>query len=264
MKVRMVEKQATDGATRAPKGPAKEPAKGSAANPAEGQRLSKRVMQHKGCSRSVAEQYIEGGWVSVDGQVEEEPGMRVLDAQRVEVAADANLLDLAPVTLLLHQPANCSDPLDCLHPGTHSASDPQAGRIRVLQRHFRRLQDCAPLPLAAHGLAVFTQDRNIARRLIDDAQTMEHECIVEVSGDVAAADLASLRSGQPLPPAKVSRQSENHLRFALPGTAVRAIPALCASVGLKAVSVRRIRIGRIPLAKLEEGGWRFLGRGERF
>ena len=34
-----------------------------------GERLSKRVMQLKGCSRREAEQYIEGGWVLVDGQV---------------------------------------------------------------------------------------------------------------------------------------------------------------------------------------------------
>lgn len=244
----MVEKQAMAGA----------------AHDAEGLRLSKRVMQQQGCSRSVAEQYIEGGWVSVDGRVEEEPGARVLDSQQVDVSGDAALLDLAPVTLLLNQPVDCAEPLDCLHAATHDDSDPQAGRIRILRRHFKRLQDCAPLPRTAHGLAVFTQDRQIARRLIEDAALIEHECIVEVTGDVNAANLASLRSGNPLPAAKVSRQNENHLRFALPGTAVRAIPALCASVGLKAVNIRRIRIGRIPLAGLEEGRWRFLGRGERF
>lgn len=230
----------------------------------DGQRLSKRVMQQKGCSRSVAEQFIEGGWVRVDGRVEEEPGARVTDGQRVEVSDDANLLELAPVTLLLNLPAGVRDPLSLLNAQTHSASDPQFGRTQVLKRHFKRLQDCAPLPMAASGLAVFTQDHGIARRLVAEAATLEHECIVEVSGDVANADLASLRAGAALPPAKVSRQSEHHLRFALSGNAVPAIAALCASVGLKAISFRRIRIGRIPLAKLPEGEWRYLGRGERF
>ncbi|QNP50572.1 RNA-binding protein [Diaphorobacter aerolatus] len=239
----------------------------SAPQESEGQRLSKRVMQLKGCSRSVAEQYVEGGWVSVDGEVQEEPGLRVRDEQRVLIAADASLLELAPVTLLLHQPAGCRDPWELLDLHTHSATDPQAGRMRVLRRHFKHLQDCAPLQhRLASGLSVFTQDRNIARRLVEDAATLEHECIVEVSGDVAGADLASLRGGAAttLPPAKVSRQSENHLRFALAGTAVNAIAALCASVGLKMVGMRRIRIGRVPLSKLPEGEWRYLGRGERF
>ncbi len=36
-------------------------------------RLAKRVAALVPCSRSEAEQYIEGGWVRVDGQVVEEP-----------------------------------------------------------------------------------------------------------------------------------------------------------------------------------------------
>lgn len=249
MKMGMSIKQATSGAG------SQEP---------EGQRLSKRVMQQMGCSRSVAEQYIEGGWVAIDGRIEEEPGARVLDAQQVSVSGDAHLLDLSPVTLLLNQPAQCRDPFKLLQAPTHSATDAQSRHIRVLQRHFKRLLDCAPLPLLASGLAVFTQDRNIARRLHEDASTLEHECIVEVSGNIDLADLTSLRHGDVLPPAKVSRQNETHLRFALPGTAVPAIAAQCASAGLKAVSIRRIRIGRVPLSKLAEGEWRYLARGERF
>ena len=251
MKVEMSGKQAASG--QAPQQPSE-----------EGQRLSKRVMQQKGCSRSVAEQYVEGGWVSVDGEIQEEPGLRVRDEQVVAIAADASLLDLAPVTFVLNQPAKCKDPFALLSVEAHSATDPQSGRMRVLRRHFKGLYECAPLHRSASGLAVFTQDRNIARRLYEDAASLEHECIVEVTGDAASADLASLRSGAVLPPAKVSRQNENHLRFALAGTAMNSIGALCTSVGLKAVSIRRIRIGRVPLSKLPEGEWRFLGLGERF
>lgn len=35
--------------------------------PAEGERLSKRIMQLRDCSRREAEQYIEAGFVRVDG-----------------------------------------------------------------------------------------------------------------------------------------------------------------------------------------------------
>ena len=47
-------------------------------------RLAKRVAELKGCSRREAEQYIEGGWVTVDGVVVEEPQSRVQD-QQVEI-----------------------------------------------------------------------------------------------------------------------------------------------------------------------------------
>ena len=35
--------------------------------PSEGERLSKRIMQLRDCSRREAEQYIEAGFVRVDG-----------------------------------------------------------------------------------------------------------------------------------------------------------------------------------------------------
>ena len=79
----------------------------------EAVRLSKRVAQQLGCSRATAEQYIEGGWVSVDGRVVEEPAARVAPAQAVALADDANLLDLRPVTLLLHRPAHADARTGC-------------------------------------------------------------------------------------------------------------------------------------------------------
>ncbi|MCY7370178.1 MAG: RNA-binding protein, partial [Polaromonas sp.] len=66
-------------------------------------RLAKRLAAQLGCSRREAEQYIEGGWVRVDGVVVEEPQARVLD-QRIELDADASLLAAGPVSILLHKP----------------------------------------------------------------------------------------------------------------------------------------------------------------
>ncbi len=40
----------------------------------------------------------------MDGQLEEAPGARVRPDQVVTVAPDASLLELTPVTLLLHKP----------------------------------------------------------------------------------------------------------------------------------------------------------------
>ena len=53
-------------------------------------RLAKHLAQMLGCSRREAELYIEGGWVSVDGQVVEEPQFRVAD-QSVLLHPDASL-----------------------------------------------------------------------------------------------------------------------------------------------------------------------------
>ena len=89
-------------------------------------RLAKRVAELMPCSRSEAEQYIEGGWVSVDGRVVEEPQFRVAH-QRVEISPDASLLGLGEVTLLLHKPAGH----EALLLPTHHANSDRSG-IRPL------------------------------------------------------------------------------------------------------------------------------------
>jgi 23S rRNA pseudouridine2604 synthase len=55
-------------------------------------RLAKRLAEMIPCSRSQAEQYIEGGWVRVNGRVEESPQHRVT-TERIELDPHATLLD---------------------------------------------------------------------------------------------------------------------------------------------------------------------------
>ncbi|MCB1979633.1 MAG: rRNA pseudouridine synthase [Burkholderiaceae bacterium] len=251
------------------------------------ERLAKRVAAEHGLSRSAAEQYIEGGFVSVDGALAELPGTRVAPQQRVVVAADASLEALEPVTILLHKPPGFEAGLgvaqegaahgsrsqgdrpavSLLSPRTHMEGD-AAGK-RVLMRHFRRLECFTPLPTPASGLVVFTQDRRIARKLAEDIESLEQECVVEVAGDIAVGGLRKLChglsfNGRPLPPIKVSWQSETQLRFALKGIRPGQIPDMCEAVGLRVMAIRRIRIGRVPLAKVPMGQWRYLQPWEKF
>lgn len=253
-------------------------------------RLAKRVAEQLSCSRSTAEQFIEGGFVSVDGQIEEAPGARVRPDQTVAVAPDASLLELTPVTLLLHKPAGFEAGLGlpgaATGPAAHSSRSqgaPQAltllnaashlpedaSGIRVLQRHFKQLECFTPLPTEASGLVVYTQDKRIARKLAEDIEVLEQECIVEVKGDIDPNGLQRLChgltfNGRPLPPIKVSWQNETKLRFALKGIRPGQIPAMCEAVGLTVVGIKRIRIGRVPLAKVPEGQWRYLQPWEKF
>jgi 23S rRNA pseudouridine2604 synthase len=101
-------------------------------------RLAKRVADQLNCSRSTAEQFIEGGFVSVDGQVVEAPGARVRPDQAVTVDPDASLLELTPVTLLLHKPAGFEAGLGQSAPGGASAHNTPSGS------HGSRSQGATP------------------------------------------------------------------------------------------------------------------------
>lgn len=232
-------------------------------------RLVKRVAELASCSRSEAVQYIEGGWVRVDGQAVEESGFRVLPQQQVELIPNAKLEAVEPVTILLHKPAG-SD-AQAIHqlitPDNLFAGD-RSGK-RFLKRHVNDLTVTEPMETNASGLLVLTQDWRIKRKLIDDAARIEYEYVAEISGALKPDGLALLNhgltfNGKPLPPIKVSWQSETRLRFALKNPPRGLIMHMCEQVGLTVLSLKRLRVGRLPLAGLPEGQWRYLLGYERF
>lgn len=237
----------------------------------EAQRLAKRLAQMLSCSRREAEQYIEGGWVRVDGVVVEEPQFRVLN-QTIELSSDASLLALEPVTLLLHKPAGYETSAAARLLSMASRAPDDRSDIRPLKKHFSASELATPLAAAASGLLVFTQDWRVARKLREDAAVLEHEVLVEVSGSIKPGGLERLNrvdhsftfNGQLLPPAKASWQSEARLRFALKGELPGQIAYMCESVGLRVEAMKRLRIGRVSMRGLQPGQWRYLPAHERF
>jgi 23S rRNA pseudouridine2604 synthase len=238
--------------------------------PDEGLRLSKVVAAQVPCSRREAEQYIADGWVSVDGRCVEEPQVRVSAGQRVEVDPKAKLQAPEPATLLLHKPAglNVVQAQALLGAATHWSGDTSG--IRRIRSHGAGLVALLALPPQASGLAVFSQDGRIVRKLQEDAATIEQELVAEVTGTIAPDGLARLcrggmvRNGVALPPARVSWQSETRLRFALKGIPPLWVPWMCEQVGLQLLALKRLRIGRIAMAGLPPGEWRYLPAGEKF
>ncbi len=228
-------------------------------------RLAKRLAEMLACSRREAEQYIEGGWVTVDGVVVEEPQFRVLQ-QKIELSNDASLLAPTAVTLLLHKLAGFEADLKlaCQSPDDGSS-------IKLLKKHLSA-ELVTPLALASSGLVVFTNDWRVARKLAEDANTLEHEVVVEVTGNILAGGLERLNradhgftfNGKPLGSAKVSWQSETRLRFALKGELPGQIDYLCRSVGLTVTGMKRLRIGQVAMKGLPIGQWRYLLPTERF
>lgn len=232
-------------------------------------RLQKRLADQLPCSRSEAEQYIVGGWVSVDGSVVEAPGFRVQAQQTVALSENASLEALAPITILLHKPAevDAAEALELVVADNRQVGD-RSG-LRFLRRHRHELHSTIPLETTASGLLALTQDWHVNRKLVEDGARVETEYVVEVTGDMAPDGLAALNSGLSYngsrPAAiKVSWQNETRLRFAIKGVQPGQIEHLCKAVGLTVLSVKRIRIGRVPMAALPVGQWRYLLGYERF
>ncbi len=269
----------------------------------EGERLSKRVMQLKGCSRSEAEQYIECGWVMVNGVVVEDPPFRV-QQQTVTLDPAASLLNMADVTLILHKPPGWLDGVEeedddepaapararapargqtgrprvqsarsLLVAAKHYAHD--SSDIRMLKRHLLHLEAEVPLETGASGLVVFTQDWRTTRKLSEDLGSMEHEIIADVAGEVDEDALQKIARAlkderNPLPHTRFSVNSSSEetgtskLRFAIKGAHPGLVAYLCERGGLQLQAMRRIRLGRVTLSDLPMGQWRYLAAHEKF
>jgi 23S rRNA pseudouridine2604 synthase len=235
------------------------------AQESEGVRLAKRVAALAGCSRREAELLIENGAVRVDGVPALLPQSRVHDGQHVEIESGARPEPVVAVTLLLHKPAGM--PTDSSQRLLVAANhhEPERAGQRFLPAHAKAQRCMTPLETGASGLVAFTQEWRIERKLQEDAGILEYEVMVDVAGPVGPEVLARLeREG----PARVSigRQSDDQtgLRFAIKGALPGQIAHLCDRAGLQILAMRRIRIGRVPLAGLLPGQWRYLAPQERF
>lgn len=228
---------------------------------AEGVRLAKRVAEMTGYSRREAELLIENGVVRVDGTVAPIPQTRVRPGQRVEVEKNATPQHVPPVTLVLHKPAGAR--IDPMAPLTNARrSELDRSGLRHLPRHLVDLRCVATLGTRDAGLVVFTQVPGIERKLVEDAGVMEHELQVEVEGVPTPEALQAMR------PARVSigsqRGERTVLRFAIKGPQPGQVSAMCERAGLTVLGVRRLRLGRVALAGMAPGEWRYLLPEERF
>ncbi|SIR44635.1 23S rRNA pseudouridine2604 synthase [Pseudacidovorax sp. RU35E] len=244
-----------------PRNPRSPPGAASAApmRDDDGERLAKRVAALRGCSRRDAEMLIAQGAVRIDGLPAVAPQQRVTPSQQVEVDEQAQPRPLPPATLLWHKPAGARADAQDWAVDQRVDAHPQAPTAPGL---FMQQHCAAALGDAASGLVVHTQVRGVWRRLVDEAGLVEHEFLAEVQGEPQPAQLAALRPAA----ASLARQGggTTGLRLVIGGADAHRIAELCDRAGLRLVGLRRLRIGRVPLAGLAPGQWRLLRASERF
>nr|WP_322787956.1 pseudouridine synthase [Paraburkholderia nodosa] len=248
-------------------------------------RLSKRMSELGLCSRREADEWIEKGWVYVDGEVVDTLGAKVTPNQRIEVDPAALAAQARQVTILLHKPVGYVsgqaedgyEPAATLVTGENHWDGDHSG-IRFSAKHLRTLAPAGRLDIDSTGLLVLTQDGRVAKQLIGESSDIDKEYLVRVTYNDIETEidqhfppelLAQLRHGLslddvPLKPAQVSWQNGEQLRFVLREGKKRQIRRMCELVGLKVVGLKRVRMGRVLLGALPQGQWRYLAADEAF
>ena len=250
-------------------------------------RLSKLMSERGLASRREADEWIEHGWVRVNGEVVAELGTRVDPGVEITIDPLARTQQAERVTILLHKPigyvsGQAEDGYEpavvLITPENRWADDRMP--LKLTRGHLKHLAPCGRLDIDSTGLLVLSQDGRIAKHLIGEDSGVEKEYLVRVeympapdaenvSAVVPPEAIERLRfglelDGRPLRPAQVSWQNEQQLRFVLREGRKRQIRRMCEQVGLKVVGLKRVRMGSVTLGKLPLGQWRFLRPDERF
>ena len=253
------------------------------AAPADGVRLSKVMAERGLASRREADEWIEAGWVSVNGR----PavlGQRVASDAAIEIDPLARQQQAQRVTVLIHKPMGfvSGQAEDGYQPAfvlvtaaNRWAEDKVA--LKFHHGHLRHLAPAGRLDIDSTGLMVLTQDGRIAKQLIGEDSRVEKEYLVRVQSQrpderelpFPPENMRRLHhgielDGVRLKPARVSWANEDQLRFVLREGRKRQIRRMCELVGLEVLGLKRVRIGSVVLGKLPVGQWRYLRPDERF
>ncbi|MDR3004193.1 MAG: pseudouridine synthase, partial [Acidovorax sp.] len=247
-------------------------------------RINKRMAELGMCSRREADEWVENGWVKVNGSVAV-MGQMVVPGDRIEIDRAAQDRQDQQVTILLHKPVGYvsgqaedghEPAVVLINPQTRWNHDHSKTHFNFSQ--LKGLAPCGRLDIDSVGLLVLTQDGRVARQIIGEDSTMDKEYLVRVTYQGREVDiqsvfpaeqLALLRhglelDGEPLQPAQVDWQNPEQLRFVLTEGKKRQIRRMCEQVGLYVVGLKRIRIGKVVLGNLPVGQWRYLGADEQF
>src|SRR5450830_1718064 len=243
-------------------------------------RLSKHMSELGLCSRREADEWIEKGWIRVDGKVVDVLGTKVLPDQRISVERQAAAEQSKRVTILINKPMGFvsgqaedgyKPAVALVEAATRWDQDQVDTQFHPTQ--LRNLVAAGRLDIDSTGLLVLTQDGRIAKHLIGQTTSVEKEYLVRVSyskgGTLPDSELKRLNhgltlDGKALLPAKVRWQNEDQLNFILKEGKKRQIRRMCEMVGLKVLGLKRVRIGKVRLGNLPEGQWRYVREDEMF
>ena len=240
------------------------------------ERLQKIIAAAGIASRRHAEEMIQQGRVSVNGQIVSELG-RKADPERDHIRVDGKLLKGSErhVYLVVNKPKGC----------VTTVTDPERRPtiMDLVRKVSARVYPVGRLDFNSEGLLLMTNDGALAERLMHASTHLPKTYVVKVSGQPTAEAIERLRRGVTLPPEpragkpvrrvakpvktapariRLIREAENPwYEVTLIEGRNRQIRRMFEQVGHHVEKIRRVKYGPLEL-DVEPGKYRALTRDE--
>lgn len=222
------------------------------------ERLQKLIASAGLCARRTAEDWIAAGRVCVNGAV-------ASLGDRADLETDTVTVDGAPlpgkpgaVYLMLNKPRGYVTTLSDEY-GRRTAAE-------LVADCGVRVYPVGRLDRDSEGLLLFTNDGELAQRLLHPRHQVDKVYLVTVRGDIrgAAERLMAITEldGEPIAPAQAAEVARHEgqavLRVTIHQGKNRQVRRMCAQIGLHVVRLQRVQEASLLLGDLPAGKWRYL------
>ena len=221
-------------------------------------RINKYLSECGVCSRREADALIEAGVVFINGQIAK-CGMQADERDEVTV----NGKSVHPLAKKTYLAFNKPRGIVCT-----SEKREKNNLIDYLKLN-KRLTYAGRLDKESEGLLILTDDGYLIDALMTGRNGHEKEYVVVVNRSITDDDIKRLAGGIYLKeldvatrPCKVWRSGRNEFHIILTQGINRQIRRMCEAMGMRAVSLKRIRIENIMLGNLKVGEVRTLTSSE--
>lgn len=232
----------------------------------EEMRLQKFLSEQGILSRRAAEEEIKKGKVKVNGVPVElgtkiDPSEDIVEYKGVRIGTASGAV--RKVYLMLNKPV-----------GYVTTMNDEKGRpcvAELVANVGTRVYPIGRLDMESEGLLLFTNDGELANRLMHPKYHKPKVYHVKIRGEVEAEKIAAL--GRPMnidgyvtKPAGISvvtrKQDYTVLSMELFEGRNRQIRKMCEQLDLHIITLKRISIGEVKLGNLALGEWRYLTRAQ--
>ena len=223
-------------------------------------RIQKYCSEKGLASRRETEEYLQKGWIKVNGGVVTEPGTKV-DPENdvIEFLDEAKKIQKESKYLLLYKPRGYVTNLP-------NAGEKEAALLLspVDRNHVHAV---GRLDKDSEGLLFFTNDGVMANRLKSPEFSVEKEYEIETDREIDPEIIRRYAEGidlegENLKPVKVKKTGERKYIFILTEGKNRQIRRMLEKFSYKVTGLKRIRIGVMSLKDLKPGKYRSLAKRE--
>lgn len=218
-------------------------------------RLNKYIAHQNIASRREADRIIQGGHVTVNGELETNPAVDVTESDTVV----CNLENTKKkISIKLFKPRGYV---------VSKNSDEGKPIYKLIEKDFKDLYPVGRLDKDSSGLIIFTNDGVLSKKILSSEYKCEKEYYVKVDRDLPDGALKRLEyginlDGRKLERTVVKRIDANSFYITLTEGRNRQIRRMCQKVDSEVVQLKRIRIAGVKLERVELGKWFYLTHAE--